>query len=89
MLSKYGSWIFDEPIAYGMELLQQAIDDKLEDRVWLYYCCTLPYQDKKNRKSFDDLMASIKSPQNNKTKSVITQKELDRFVDIADLVRSK
>lgn len=87
-MSKYGSWIFEEPLALGMSLLDQAVDDRLEERAWLYYCVTLPYQDKNNRKTFPELLASLRKPKIKKSKQ-ITEEELNRYVDIADLVRSR
>jgi len=71
-----------------MSLLNQAIDDKLEERAWLYYCTTLPYQDKKNKKTFQEFMATLRKPKNVR-KAKITQAELDYYLDIADLVRSR
>ncbi|NBK24758.1 MAG: hypothetical protein EOM68_22370 [Spirochaetia bacterium] len=69
--------------------MEQAINDRLEERAWLYYCCTLPYQDRKNRKSFGDIMKTLKRPNNNSNGAKITQAQLDRYADIADLMRSR
>jgi len=71
-----------------MSLLEQATDDKLEERAWLYYCITLPYQDKKNKKTFQEFMATLRSPKN-ATKTKITKEQLEHYADIADLVRSR
>jgi hypothetical protein len=90
LLSRYGSWIFEEPIALGLGLLEQSINDRLEERAWLYYCCTLPYQDSKHRKSFSDILKDLKRPQQQDgKKSSVTQEDLNRYADIADLMRSR
>jgi hypothetical protein len=69
--------------------LEQSINDRLEERAWLYYCCTLPYQDKKHRKSFGDIMKDLKRPKLKNADTKITQEQLDRYADIADLMRSR
>lgn len=89
-MGSYGSWIFDEPLELSMKLLYKAVDEKLEDRMWLYYCVTLPYQDKKNRQSFNDLMKSVRRPKTGSSKQKMTEEEFNHYADIADLaLRSK
>jgi hypothetical protein len=86
-LSRYGGWVFEQPIELGMKMLRTAMEAELEDRMWLYYCVTLPYQDKKHKMSFSDMMKKLRQ-QGNKSNSVsMTQDEIDRLADIADLSR--
>ena len=71
----------DFPIAHGMRLLWQAVDDKTEERAWLYYCTTLPYQDKKNKMTFDQLMAKLRRPKIS-TERKMTDEQAARFEQI-------
>ncbi len=78
----------DFPIAHGMRLLWQAVDDKTEERAWLYYCVTAPYQDKKNKMSFDQLMKKLRKPKIT-TEQKMTGKQIERFEKIMKAVRDK
>ena len=44
---------------------------------------------RKHRKSFGDIMKDLKRPQLKNADTKITQEQLDRYADIADLMRSR
>ena len=68
----------------GIRLIRRHIEERAEQRAWELYASAYPHFAKKNFKTFDQFYPKKKKPKVAKT---ITQAEMDRFADIADLMR--
>jgi len=62
-------------------LARQAAEERLEGRVWLYYCSTVAYQDKKHATSFEDMMKKLRLPKQPK-EATISKEQLKRFDNV-------
>jgi len=79
--------IWDMPIGWAMRLIRKAIEEKAEARAWQLYCSAYPNMDKKHFKTFEQFYPRSK-PKVKKGKA-ITQADMDRFADIADLLKNR
>lgn len=69
-----------------MRLIRKAIEEKAEARAWQLYCSAYPNFTKKNFKTFEQFYPKRKAIKNGKA---VTQADMDRFADIADLLKSR
>lgn len=81
----YGAYILDMPIGFALRLIRKAIEEKAEARAWQLYCAVSPHMTKNSYKTFEQFYPRKKALKSRQ----VTQAELDRFSDIADLRRSR
>jgi hypothetical protein len=78
--------IWDMPIGWAMKLIRKAIEQRAEERAWQLYCSAYPHFSKKNFKTFEQFYPKKKKP---KATKPITQADMERFADIADLLKHR
>jgi len=69
-------------------LARQAAEERLEGRVWLYYCSTVAYQDKKHATSYEDMMKKLRLPKQS-TEATISKKQLNKYDNVYKLSMKK
>jgi len=70
-------------------LARQAADERLEERAWLWYCTTAPYQDKKHKQSFEEIMRKLRLPAKANMTTSISDEQLEKFDRIFKMTRGK
>jgi len=79
--------IWDMPIGWAMKLIRKAIEQRAEERAWQLYCSAYPHFSKKNFKTFEQFYPKSKSKP--KKGKAVTQADMERFADIADLLKHR
>jgi hypothetical protein len=78
--------VWELPLGRGIKLIGERVKQKAEERAWQLYCSAYPHFSKKNFKTFEQFYPKKKKP---KATKPITQADMDRFADIADLMKSR
>lgn len=78
------------PIAFGLKMIRKANEEKFVDRAWQLWLMLFPNWDKKHRIGFEEFLKKLGMKKDgSRAVKEVTQEEIDRFSDIADLVRHK
>ena len=56
--------------------------------MWLYYCSTVAYQDKKHATSYEDMMKKLRLPKQSK-ESTISKDQLNKYDNVYKLSLKK
>jgi len=75
------------PFGDGIRLVREAIKQQAEERAWQLYVSAYPHFTKKSFKTFEQFYPRSKK----KPKAIrkVTQEEMNRFADVADLMKSR
>jgi len=78
--------VWELPLGRGIKLIGERVKQKAEERAWQLYCSAYPNMDKKHFKTFEQFYPKKKKP---KATKPITQADMERFADIADLMKHR
>lgn len=77
------------PFSFGLQALEKAIEETITEKAWDLYLVLLPNWDSKDRLNFNDFLKKIKRTGNNISVSTISEDDMKRYADIADLQRHR
>jgi hypothetical protein len=79
--------VWELPLGRGIKLIGERVKQKAEERAWQLYCSAYPHFSKKNFKTFEQFYPKSKSKP--KKGKAVTQADMERFADIADLLKHR
>ncbi len=79
----------EKPLWFGLKMIRKAGDERLRQQAWDLWLMLYPNWDKKDRVQFPEFLKRIKGPDVKPSKYKLTDDDIERYCDLADLVRHR